>query len=1048
MKRKKVWKIGTDKLLLLSIMLFLCLGLTAQAQQVTVKGTVAAEEDGLPIPGVTVMVKGTTTGTITDIDGNFVIQAKTGDVLRFSFVGMKDLETKVEKTEMKVKMASDVIGLNEVVAIGYGTVKKKELTGAVAQVKSEDISKTVTADVATALQGLVAGVNVTASSGQPGEGSDILIRGVSSIDGNNTPLFVVDGVPQEGDPRLSPSEIETIDILKDASSCAIYGTRGAAGVILITTKKGEAGSLKVNVNGSYGIQDIRSGTPLLNAVDQTYADFLYQRNLSNIKDDLMNLPTLRSPYLYQNDTDLSGIVFIDQAPTQNYNINISGGSKDITYSVVGGYYKQDGVIINSGFERYNARANTTYAHGKWRINANIGATREQTDRPPGGIITQTIKYHPTLMSVDPNSQDEVDTYHGFESTNIGWVMESLKMTDTSNRHSSFINFNINYELAKGLSLSTRLGSTASNDYRHRFRPFTEVYDVNNELVGDPMADSYVIMDASRNTALTWEGGVNYKKTFGDHSLTLLFTQSLEEYLYDSFEAQKYGVTNSKITTLDGAVAASAATSNNNNYKNKLLGTIGRVQYDYKSKYLFSASVRRDGSSKFAKENRWGVFPSASAAWNISDEAFWKSFKKIANNFKLRASYGTVGNQSFKPYSFSAGIAQAIDYNFGDNQLAYGSAQASFANGNVKWETSVQSNLGVDLSFLKSKITFSAEYYNTNKKDMLMPIQLAPSTGSIPDVNLDSPHSSVVFLNVGDMTNKGLEMSLGYRGKIGQMKWRLNGTFSTNANKVTKINGLGGFTLLDDAGLMVGRRAVSEITAIAEGYEAGAFFIYRTDGIIDTQDKLTAYQQINPNARMGDLIYVDQATVDTDGDGVADAGDGKITNADRVYAGSGLPKYEAGLNFSADYKGFDFSMQWYSAIGHEIMNGAKATAYGWGRHRDLLYQWSEVNPTSQIPAYRGEPNSHPNYAGYTDLWLEDGSYLRLKEVTLGYSLPKKAIDKLGLGKCRIYVTAQNPITFTKYSGYDPEVGGDISSKGLDKGNYPVTSLYTVGFNLNF
>ncbi|WP_066627778.1 SusC/RagA family TonB-linked outer membrane protein [Labilibacter marinus] len=1025
-----------SRVLLISFIALIAFSSVAMAQELRVKGVVTSSEDGLPIPGVSVVVKGTTNGTITDIDGKYVIRANKGEIVVFSFIGMKSQEAEAIGAPLNVKLESETIGLDEVVAIGYGTVKKKELTGAVAQVKSEEISKIVTSDVGNALQGLVAGVNVTAASGQPGESSSILIRGVTSINGSNTPLYVVDGVPMEGDPRLSTNEIETIDILKDAASCAIYGTRGAAGVILITTKQGKAGTMRVSLNANYGIRDIRSGTPLMNSSDQVYADILeLKHNFEGINDDELRLKMLRSPYYFQNETDLGSHVFIDNAATQDYNLNMSGGSKDISYNVTVGYYNQEGVVINSGFERFNTRINTVYNHNKWRINASVGGSLEETDRPPGGIITQTIKYHPTNNDLDFNSDEPIYATGDHEANNVNWVFDSFRNTDVTSRNNQFANLNVNYNVMKGLNISARAAVRGVNDYRHSFSPFQEVYDAEGDLTSDPERDSYVRMTATKSRSTTYNIGATYRKSFNKHNMTLYAGQSTEKYTFDSFEASRVGVVNNNVDVLDGAVANPAASSMGNDYVNKLIGYIGRVQYNYKSKYLLSASVRRDGSSKFAAENRWGTFPSASAAWNVSDEPFFSAVSNVVNTFKLRGSYGQVGNQNFTPYSFSAGVINGVDYILGGEQ-SYGSAQQSYANANVKWETSIQSNYGVDLAFLNNKITLTAEYYTTSKKDMLMPIEVAPSNGSLPTSQMETPKSSVVMLNVGDMTNQGIELALAYKAKTGNVKWDLSGTFSTNDNEVTKINGLGGFTLLNDGGLIAGRRAQSQVTALAEGYEAGAFFIYKTEGVIDTHAKLAEYQKIDATAKMGDLMYADTYK------------DGVITDADRVYGGSGLPEFEVGFNVKADYKNIDFSMSWYSAIGHEIMNGSKATAYAWNRHADMTSQWSVENPTSPIPAYRGEPNAHKNYHGNTDLWLEDGSYIRLRNVTLGYTLPTSAVSKLKLSKCRFYVTAQNPLTFTNYQGYDPEVGGNVTNRGLDKGNYPVTSLYSVGVNLNF
>lgn len=1014
------------------------------AQSIQVEGVVS--DDIGTVPGVTIQIKGKSGGTISDTDGKYSIAATKGEVLVFSFVGMKKKELTVSGAIHNVIMEPNSIGLEEVVSIGYGTVKKKELTGAVAQVKSEDLSRLVTSDVGASLQGLVAGVNVT-QSGSPGESSTILIRGITSIDGSNMPLYVVDGIPQEGDPRLSSNEIESIDILKDAASCAIYGTRGAAGVMLITTKKGKEGSLRINFDASYGVQNITSSTPVMNAEEQSYSEFLFHEHSGNNFDD-MYLRYLRSSSSFQNNTDLREVIFVDLAPVQSYNALVTGGTKDITYSLTAGYYDQDGVIINSDFNRFNMRANTTYKHGKWRVNGTVGLVHENRAVTPSYIITQTIKYQPTMSMFDPNSDEgyvSSGVGGGNESTNASWVMETLKNTNESNTNTSFGNININYEILKGLKFNTRLGVRAHNLYRKRFDPFNEIVDSQGDMINDPIKDSGIQMDASRNTSFTWDASLTYNKRFSKkHNVTGLLAQSVERYQYDSFWASRDYVENNLIQVLDGALE-NQANGSGNNYVNKLVGTLGRMQYDYKGKYLVSASIRRDGSSKFAGDNRWGIFPSASAAWNVSDEPFWNSLQDKVNNFKVRASYGTVGNQSFPAYRYSTGIVNSIDYAFvnGTTQqsydIEYGSAMTGYANADVQWETSIQGNYGIDLGLYNNKLTFSAEYYNTKKEGMLMPIRVASSNGSMPNVSTEYSSYSTVYLNVGNMTNKGFELAASYKFKTGKVNWTTTGTFSTNDNKVTKINeGISdSYILLEDWGLVNGRKSTSQVTAIAEGYEAGAFFIYETNGIANTEALLAEYQKIDPTARLGDVMYIDHDN------------DGRVRSAgDRVYGGSGLPEYEVGFNTRADYKNFDFSMQWYSAIGHEVMNGSKATAYSWGRHADLPYQYSEANPTSNIPAYRGEPAQNSNYNGYTDLWLEDGTFLRLKEITLGYSLNKPMLDRMKINNLRLYISAQNALTITQYEGYDPEVGGNLSSKGLDKGNYPISAIYTLGLNLKF
>ncbi|PKQ61459.1 hypothetical protein BZG02_15660 [Labilibaculum filiforme] len=1034
MKRKILFtfKKGLGQYLLIVLVALMCSSIEAQAQELTVKGTVTSSEDGLPLPGVSIVIKGTIEGTITDFEGKYALKnAKVGDVLTYSFIGMEKQEIKVSTSVINLALNPQTIGLNEVVAIGYGTSKKKELTGAVVQVRAEELNRTVTSDLGTALQGQIAGVSVIASSGAPGASSNIQIRGVTSISGTNTPLFVVDGIPQDGDPRISSNEIETIDVLKDAASCAIYGTRGAAGVILITTKQGKAGSLKISANATYGIRTITSGTPLMNANEQAYFEKVQYRNIYNSYDDEITTGYAKNPYSLLNDTDLGDMVFTDNAPTQDYSVNISGGTNDITYNVVAGYYNQEGVIINSEFERFNTRASTNYTKGKWNVRANVGLTIEDKQESPGGIYTQTIKYYPYQQALDPNSDEAVESNGwGSDALAMNWVLNSIKNKDNQKRDRMNAGFNVNFEIVKGLNFNTNLGIAVTNQTRKIFNPYSAHYASDGEELSNPK-DSYVQNQSNRRSSLSWDGGLTYEKEFNDHKITATAIYSFEEYKYSGFTAKKYAVANNSIEVLNGATVDPDAQSLFET-DNVLVGAIGRLKYDYKSRYLFSASIRRDGSSRFGKDNRWGVFPSASAAWNVADEAFWAPISEVANAFKIRGSYGTTGNQSFNDYMFASTITQGIDYTFGGagtDAPMVGAAQKSYANALVKWETSIQSNIGIDLGFFKNKLTFTADYYNTDKEDMLFNVQLPGSAG------IGSGGDSRVTLNVGDMTNTGYELALNYRNKLNQFNYGIQATFATNENKITSMTSEG-FSYTDDWGLIDGD-GTSKITVLAEGYEAGAFFLRKTNGIVNSQAKLDEYKTLDPTAKMGDLIYVDSNM------------DGVLSDADRTYHGSGLPDYELGLNLNCDYKGFDLSMQWYAAVGHEIINGSKATAYSYARHKDLVSVWSEANPTSTLPSYRGISKDHPNYAGYSDLWIEDGSYLRLRNVSLGYTFPTKIVDKIGVRNMRVYVSAQNPITITSYDGFDPEVGGNgMSSRGLDKGNYPVTSFYLMGVNINF
>ncbi|MFY0601302.1 MAG: TonB-dependent receptor [Cyclobacteriaceae bacterium] len=1015
-------------LMVLVMSLGFCYDLRAQ-DEITVKGTVIGEDDNAPVPGATVLIDGTTTGTITDIDGKYTIKAKYGDILKFSFVGMQDMSREVTGEKLDITLVSDIQGLDEVVVIGYGQQRQKEVTGAVARVKAEVLERTITSDVANALQGQIAGVSVTSSTGAPGAVANIQIRGIASVFGGNEPLWVVDGIPQSGNPQLASNEIETIDVLKDAASAAVYGTRGAAGVIVVTTKKG-GGKLKVDVNSSYGIRNITASTPVMNAREQEYFEIIQDANISDTPKDQVSSGYARTPYSILNDTDLKEIVYVDDAATQDHNVNITGGTNEISYNLAAGYYKQEGVIINSDFERINARASTSYNKGKWNVRGIIGYQTQTTDQATSGMFTQTTRYWPSQQTL---RQDQVEPVQsngwGAGAAQVGWVLNSLNNTDVLDRDRMQTSFNVTFEILEGLKLMTNYGGSVTHQERNQFNKYTPHFDPEGVELSNP-DDGFVQNTSEKFTSSSIDYGASYTKSFGDHNVTLTAFASFEKYTREGFRARKTNIANNSIQVLNIASNNPLAESLNNSV-NTINGLIGRVQYNYKGKYLFSGNVRRDGSSRFGSANRFEVFPSTSAGWMISEENFWTPVKPVIESLKFRGSWGNTGNQSFGDYAYAATIGNGIDYTFGESSAEaplVGAAQEQYANALVQWETSRQTNIGLDMELFNGKWNITADYYTTKKENMLFNVTLPPSTGAIGG-------NSTVVLNVGNMTNEGYELAIGYRNRFNELDVNINGTFMTNENVITKMK-TDGYIFTSDGGIISGDGA-ARITALAEGYEAGSFFLLKSNGVAKTQEQLEAYQQFVPTAKLGDLMYVD-----TNGDSL-------INNDDRVYHGSGLPDYEIGLNMNLEYKGFDFIMQWYGAFGQEIMNGSHADASSFGRHKELLYSWSPANPDSDIPAYRGSSKDHPNYWAYSDRYIEDGSYVRLRLVTLGYTIPKALSKRVGVEKFRIYVSAQNPLTITNYDGFDPEVGGNgLTSRGLDKGNYPVTSFYLMGVNLQF
>lgn len=1024
-------------LLLFTFLIMLCSSTKMNAQNVT--GVVVSQDDGSPLIGVTVLNSNSKKVTATDFDGQYSIVAKEGDLIKFTYLGMRTTSLKVKGTTLNVEMESEADALEEVVVVGYQKIKKKEVTGAVAQVKSEDIEKFVTTDVASALQGQVSGVSVIAASGEPGEQASIQIRGVTSISGSNEPLWVVDGIAQNGNPGLSPNEIETIDVLKDAASTAIYGAEGAAGVILVTTKQGKEGKMQITLNSSYGVQNLGRNLDLMNTRETLFYE---QTRLVNGATPFAPGP-VRNPEWINNDNTFTDLVLVDNAKTTQHFLNFSGGAKGFSYSSVLGYYKQEGTIVNSQFERINARISSAYRTENWKLNGSIAFTTDIRDRTGDFLVAQATTFLPYFPLLDPNSDVVFTDGNGGSQTPINNLSNALKRTNKINSDRINASLHIDRKIIDGLTLGATAGLALTNTNSHEFAPRVTEIDVTGTR--PPEVDdsrSAVIMRNTRIATISADAGFKYNKKIANHKLGLQGLVAVKTVERKSFDAREQGVTNNSIsnfftTTVNPQVGSGTYDGRRNltgvDYRTELLSYVGRATYSYKEKYLFSGIIRRDGFSAFPN-NTWGNFPSVSLAWNITEEDFWQPYKSTVNNFKLRVSRGVVGNNRFNNiYAAFPTVAPDADYVFSpnDSEQALGQAVRQHANADLKWETSISDNIGVDLAFFKNKLTITADYYSTRREDMLQPVRLPGSSG----VRQNGDNNQNLILNVGNMTNKGFELAARYRTRFKGLKLDVSGTFTTNENEITDLFGTD-LIINGNSAIINGTQA--NATALIQGREVGAFYLYETDGVIKTEEELIEYKKLDPTARLGDLRYIDN-----DGDGVV-----KTDVDDKVYKGSALPDYEIGLNLKLDYKGFDFSTNWFASVGGEILNGNRANAYVSGRHKDLLNQWSIDNRNSNIPLNRGQRNATVNYVGDTDYWLEDGSYLRLRVATLGYTFSREIAKKLNISKLRIYLNAQNPLTFTNYKGFDPEIGGNVSRRGIDSSRYPLTSLYTVGLNLKF
>lgn len=1018
------------KSILFSTLFILACG-SVYAQSQTIKGIVTAD-GGLPLPGVTVLVKGTTNGTATDFDGNYEITGNTNDVIVFSFIGYTTQEVTIgSKTTINVTLEENLSQLEEVVVVGYGTQKKKEVTGAVAKVSADEIVKAPVADLGAAIQGKVAGVNIQAASGRPGEASNVQIRGLASINGGQ-PLYIVDNIPQEGNPNIPPEQIESIDILKDGASAAIYGIRATGGVILITTKKGKSGNMKVDLSTYTGIQNITSGTPLMNTAEQLY-------NLEVTTEQLGTEPLtfFFQPDALDFDSDFVGDVQNDNAIVQNANLNISGGLQDLTFNFATNYFKQDGVLINSGFNRLSNRITGQFSKGKFKAFATIGITTENRTQEPWALYEYAIGQSPwarPLNSIPSVGQNSVELDVGNEIF-YSFLSRQLDNIDERETKSNNIALNLEYEVLKGLKYKLNLGRNEWNYFRKFFQPQYLAFSRNgtyNATASRPQAqldEDYIFTKRE-----TIEHILNYSTSFGLHNLNVLGVMS-----YERFKSRTLGVgvifdenASNDIQTL--GAGAEGVKPNSFNINRTLAGKLARIQYNYNQKYLFSASYRRDGSSKFSSENKYGNFYGFSAGWNVHEEN-WFNIPAI-NSLKIRGSWAELGYEGVSDYSYQPVIETGINYPFGfDEDLQFGSVQRRYAS-DIFWETTVSKNIGIELAMFKNRLNITADLYQNDKRDMLLQQRIAPSSGT------HQPRAASQFnfinINAGNMYNRGIEIAASYKNNFGDLKFNVAGTFTKNTNKVTDLNGI-------ERGYANGRPIQSRgtniefTTFLAEGYEAGAFFLFQTDGILKSQEEVDAYTSSLDLSNVSTPQPGDMRYKDANGDGV-------INDNDRVYSGSGQPEFEAGLNLNLSYKGFDFDVQAYYVGGTEIYNGAKLYAYGAGRHRDLLDMWSPQNPTSDIPTFR-QNAFHSNFRAASDYFLEDGSYLRIRTLTLGYSIPN--IQEMGLDKARVFLTSTNPFTFTSYTGYDPEVGGDgIFTRGVDSGSYPVTRQFMLGLQLSF
>ncbi|WP_188814302.1 SusC/RagA family TonB-linked outer membrane protein [Hymenobacter cavernae] len=1005
------------------------LSMTAAFAQTTVKGTVK-DNTGAGLPGVTVLLKGTTIGAATDTQGNFSLSVPdpaTG-VLQFSFVGYKQQEVAIAgRTTVDVTLGVDTKALDEVVVVGYGTQEKRSLTNAVTTVQGQELSKLTVADVGSALQGKAAGVSVVGAGSEPGSSPQILIRGLSTINGNS-PLYVVDGLPVANINYLNPKDIASLSVLKDAASAAIYGSRAANGVILITTKAGVKGEPKITLDVTYGVSNPTKVPDMASASE-------YAR-IMNLAATNSGRPTVYpDPASFTQSTDWWKEIS-RRGSTQNYSVGLSGGSDKVVYSTGISYFKEQGLVRNSDFERLSLRMKSEYQAGKHLKvgeDFNISMTNQKYLNS-GSLFRDAFNDDPITPARVPGTSGNPYDYYGASPTDLANPLAVVERNDDK-RNQYFLVGTVyaNYEFIPGLIFETRFGSNNNVYERNLFSPFYTI---------DPNERTQVnSLRREHNIEINWNNTntLNYTKNLGDHNISALAAVTLEKFTTRTNAALGQAIpSNSPDLRYPNAATANFSIEGND-FVNTIASLIGRVNYDYKGRYLLGASIRRDGASVFPSANRWGVFPSVSAGWLLSDENFMKDISAV-NFFKLRASWGRVGNQNIRSITNSAyiGTLGRVYYVTGDTRTEQlGVIQNNVPNPNVKWETVEDYNIGTDLAFLQNRLTVTADVFRRNTIDMLMSQSIPGHAG----YGYNSP-----VTNIGSMKTNGLDFSVGYAKSTGDFTYGANINATRAISKIKKL--ANGQALYSGNTPVFGRPSKTE-----EGGYVGAFYGYQSQGIFQNQGDIDAYKGptgalVQPNAKPGDFRFAD-----LNNDGVIDAKDQK-------YIGNPTPDLTFGVNLNAGYKGFDLQVSLVGSLGNDIVNANKgwwySGSYNYNKIAGLEDEaWHGEGTSNTVPRIVANDNNQ-NLTRFSGFYVEDGSYARMRNLQLGYTLPQSASRVLHTSSLRVYVSAQNLFTITNYSGLDPEIGYGRSytdtpsalNRGVDLGNYPTSRTYLVGANIAF
>lgn len=991
--------------------------LHAQQQAKTVTGTVT-DVSGEPIIGANIRIKGTTTGTITDIDGNFSIEAKPQSVIEVSYIGYLTQETVINNQKsIRFLLKEDTKTLDEVVVIGYGVQKKADLTGSVANINTEKLNTQSNANIGQALQGKIAGVDIVSQGGAPGLGTRIMVRGIGTLN-NASPLYIVDGMYMNSIDHINPNDIASIDVLKDASSAAIYGSRAANGVIIVTTKEGSntEGKPIIDLSVNLGISTASKFLDMLDAKGWAEVTTIARQAIGkpalDMATDLANKP----------DNDWQDIMF-RPALMQNYNLSVKGGGKYSTYYTGLGYFNQDGIVKGTNYQRYNIQSKNDYKRGIFSAGTNLIISFSH-DKPlhqelRGGMIGTILQSVPTLEKYDDTREGGYGGTYG-DVVNIPHPLAIIddNIMDRYNENVKiFANLYAQIELFKGLKYKLNLTPDFSFE---RYKNYLNKYDFG--LATNSITQLTERQRRRRNILV--ENLLTFDRTFGEHKISALAGYTYQDSRFRHIQAYGEGLP-------QGLEEIDAATTNRSNegnsWRSVLTSILGRVFYSYQNKYLFTATIRRDGSSKFGKNNRYGYFPSFSLGWNVAEEKFMENVHWL-DQLKLRGGYGVLGNQEIDNYQYSSTITTGINYPDGNGGLLQGAFPKNFANPDIKWEETAMTNVGIDFMAFNNRLSLTADYYVKNTKDILLTVPIPISSGGANDP----------IRNAGKIRNNGFEFNLGWMDQPNpDISYGINLIGSFNKNKVIAMG--------SESGSIKGGSTNQNITTseTKAGYPIGGYWLISTAGYFNSQEEVDAYakdgKKIQPAAEPGDIKFVDANN------------DGVINDDDRVFQGSPFPDFTFALNGNMRYKNFDLSIGLQGVLGNKIYNATRQTLEDVTKGSNFLAScldyWTPENKNASHPRLTwDDPNR--NTRAESDRYLENGSYLRLRSVQLGYTFPQTWF-KGAIQHARVYINAENLFTITSYSGYSPDVNADNANyRGFDNFIYPTNRTFMLGLNVTF